>query len=56
MEQGRWVYRLNRGGLEVVAWESGFRQAGERRSAVGKDPDAGAIGLEKRCRSSSILW
>ena len=30
------MYGLTRGGLEVVAWGSGFRQAGERRSVIGK--------------------
>ena len=38
------VYRLNRGGLEVVAWGSGFRQAGGCLPAVGKDPNTGAVG------------
>ena len=48
--------QLNRGGLEVVAWGSGFRQAGGRGSVVGKDPNAGAVGLEKRCCRGSVLW
>ena len=50
------VYRLNRGGLEVVAWGSGIRQAGGRGTAVGKDPNAAAVGLEKRWRGGSDLW
>ena len=32
----RWVYRLNRGGLEVVLGESGFRRAGSAGPWVGK--------------------
>ena len=50
------VCRLNRSGLEVVAWGSGIRQAGGRGSALGKDPNAVAVGLEKRRCSSSDLW
>ena len=56
LEQGRWVWRLNHGGLEVVAWGNGIRQARERRSVVGKDPPACAVGLEYRRCSSSDLW
>ena len=56
LEQGRWVYSPSRGGLEIVSGGCGFRQADERRSVVGKDPNAGAVGLEKRCRGSSGLW
>ena len=52
----RRVYGLNRGGLEVVVWGSGFRQADERRSVGGKGPHAGAVGLEKRCCRGSVLW
>ena len=54
--QAELLNSLNRGGLETVSGGCGFRRAGERRSAGGKDPNAGAVGLEKRCRVSSVLW
>lgn len=50
------VYSLNRGGLEAVTRRSGFRQGGERRPVVGKDPQAGVNGEETRRCSSSDLW
>ena len=50
------MYDLIREDMEIVSGGCGIRQAGERRSVVGKDPSAGANGLEKRCSSSSGLW
>ena len=50
------MYGLTRGGLEVVAWGSGFRQAGERRSVIGKDTEACGNRPEYRCSGSSDLW
>ncbi|MCE2459130.1 MAG: hypothetical protein J4G14_15175 [Dehalococcoidia bacterium] len=50
------MYRPNRGGLEIVSGGCGIRQAGERRSVVGKDPEACGIALGKRQSGGSDLW
>ena len=50
------MYGLSRGGLEVVVWGSGIRQAGERRSVIGKDPQVDGKGSEYLRPGSSDLW